>query len=173
MPGMSRLLLSLCVVTIGPVALGACGGPLGEDDPCGLGVERPELTAASARYNRDGQQISTTGGGHKLEFPHDLVIGSLTMNIKQDRDRRLVTELVEVSAFPICVPLDGSEDGSGWALLEDGEVSYSTTDQRTGMVAILALDGESLIGRFAFEAEQNAGAGSTRVEDGIFNLLPR
>jgi len=166
---MWRLVPSLCAL-----ALVACGDPLGPaDDPCGLGVERPELPAGSARYERDGRPINTTGGGYKLEFPNDIVIGAMTLNIKQDGDRRLVEELVAVSAFPICVPLDGREDGSGYALLEDGEVSYSTSDARNGVVAILALEDESLIGRFAFEAEENSGAGVARVSNGTFNLLPR
>jgi len=150
-----------------------CGPDGTRDDHCGLGLDRPELPTGSGRYVRDALTVTATGGGYRLGFPNDLVIGPITLNIKQDRDRRLVEELVRTSSFPICVPLDGNEDGSGYAFVEDGSGSFATSADHSGMLAILAKSGEALLGRFGFEAGENSGNRITRVEDGAFNLLPR
>ncbi|MBN2359089.1 MAG: hypothetical protein JXR83_06520, partial [Deltaproteobacteria bacterium] len=108
------------------IAIG-CGPDGTPEDRCGLGLERPELPVGSARYVRDGLAASVTGGGYRLGFPNDIVIGQMTLNVKHDRDRRLVEELVRTSSYPICVPLDSQDDGSGWALVEDGAGSFMTS----------------------------------------------
>lgn len=162
----------LVMALFGASVLG-CGPDGTLEDRCGLGLERPELPIGSARYVRDTLSVTATGGGYRLGFPNDIVIGPITLNIKQDRDRRLVEELVRTSSFPICVPLDGSDDGSGYAFVEDGAGSFATSAEHSGMLAILAKSDDALIGRFAFEAGENMGSRITRVEDGAFNLQPR
>ena len=162
----------LVMLVLGSVALG-CGPDGNLDDRCGLGLDRPEVPTGSARYVHDSLAVTATGGGYRLGFPYDIVIGPITLNIKQDIDRRLVEELVTTSSYPICVPLNGSEDGSGYAFVEDSSGSFATSSERTGALVILTKSGDALIGRFAFEAGENMGARITRVEDGAFNLLPR
>jgi hypothetical protein len=148
----------------------------GEDpkqDSCGLGLERPDVANGTARYFRDGSLVAATGGGYKLEFPNDIVIGDMTINIKQDIDRRTVADMIDTASFPICVPLDSNSDGSGYALAEGAGASFMTDDTHVGKMVILSLEGDAIVGRFAFVAKENGGERLTRVEDGVFHLLPR
>ncbi len=161
-----------CLV-VSLLALLASCGPADAEDPCGLGVELPSLDDGQARYTQDGQVHDLSSGGYKLGFPHDLVLASLTLNLKQDRDDQRVEDLVAADSFPICVSLDAADDGRGYALLEDGGSSFSTTVDHTGTLALLALEGDLLVGRFAFDARENSGSRVTHVEDGAFRLPPR
>ncbi|MFH1807204.1 MAG: hypothetical protein ABIJ09_00565 [Pseudomonadota bacterium] len=153
-------------------ALAACG-PASLGDPCGLGTRLPDLAAGHASYSRDGVVHQSDEGGYKLDFPHDLVMGRLTLNAKLDDEGQPVKARIESGSFPICVPLDDQGDGSGYALLEDGSVSFSTTAQHSGTLSLLALDGDLLLGRFAFDAVQNAGSTTIQITDGAFRLKPR
>lgn len=169
----SRRWLARAVSLIAALAALACEPVIDDNDPCGLGIERPDIAPGSARFLRDGVLTSTTGGGYKLDFPNDIVVGMITMNIKQDTDRRLVADLIDTNSFPICVPLDAADDGSGYAIIEDGLVSYSTSASHTGMLAILTKQDSALIGRFGFVAAENHGDRITRIEQGAFYLFPR
>jgi hypothetical protein len=150
----------------------ACG-PLPPGDACGLPGALPELGDGQIRYTRDNVPHQGDEGGYKLDFPHDLVLGSLTLNARLDDDGAAVKARVEGGDFPVCVPLDDQGDGSGYALLEDSSGSFSTTAEHTGTLSLLALEGEILVGRFALEALRNGGSATTSIVDGAFRLRPR
>jgi hypothetical protein len=60
-----------------------------------------------------------------------------------------VADLIEAAAFPICVPIGDRSETSGSAnLVGGGFVSDAT---HTGGVAILGREGDTLLGRFAFD----------------------
>ncbi len=142
-------------------------------DPCDPARAVPLVAANSARFVRDGLVHHTTGAGYALGFPHDLITGALVLNMELDDSGQSVAAQVAAQSFPICVPLDSSDDGSGHAFVEDDAVSFSTTATHTGKLAIVAQEGDELIGRFAFEAQQNSGSATTEVEAGVFRLPPR
>lgn len=155
--------------------LGGCGPGAEADDPCGLGLELPGIDVGTGRYLRDGAEVQGTGG-YRLAFPHDIVLNTMTVNMRMDGEGREVEELVAAGALrsgPICVVLDGSADGAGYVLLEDGSRSFSTSDVHTGMLALLDLDDDVLSGRFEFTVVENGGSGTSEVTAGLFRLRPR
>ena len=79
-------------------------------------------------------------------------------------------DLIEAAAFPICVPVGARSETSGAAnLVGGGFVSDAT---HTGGVALLAKDGDTLLGRFAFDLANPAGDTLT-FSDGAFRLPAR
>jgi hypothetical protein len=160
--------------TVSITLLCACGPAPDPEDPCGLGLELPELQEGEARYVRDFEPVNvTTGEGYQLSFPNDIVINSIVMNFKLDHEGRLVEDLVDTGKYPICVPLDSRDDGSGWAMVEDGGSSFGTDASHKGTLAVLAKEGSALIGRFEFDAMENNGTRVTEIDEGVFKLLPR
>jgi hypothetical protein len=142
-------------------------------DPCDPALATPTLEPGAARYFRDGLALPLIGTSYRLSFPHDIITGELVLNVRDDQLGRSVEELVAAQSFPICVILDDAGDGSGYALLEDGAVSYSTDSVNRGKLAIVGQQGDALIGRFAFDARQNGGSAVTEVRAGVFSALPR
>jgi len=142
-------------------------------DPCDAALAIPQLDPGYARYFHDDVAVFPTETTYRLSFPHDIVTGELILNVMRDEGGQLVEDLVAAGSFPICVPLDGSADGSGYAFLEDGAVSYATSATHTGRLSIVAREGQALIGRFAFDAQQNAGSVVIEVRAGVFSALPR
>lgn len=142
-------------------------------DPCDPDLGVPLVEPDSARFFRDDLVVRTTGQGYALDFPFDLITGELILNMELDDQGASVAQRLAVDDFPICVPLDDSADGSGYAFVEDTDSSFSTTAAHTGSLAIVARDGEQLIGRFSFDALQNGGSAITQVRAGVFCLPPR
>lgn len=143
-----------------------------DPDACKMSGSLPELSLGQASYRVDGQQHTETGG-YRLDFPADIVVSGLTLNIKNDSAGQAVKDRVTAGDFPICVPLDSADDGGGYALFEGSAASYSTDASHLGQLSILAQEGEALLGRFAFSAVQNGGSQVLEVSDGAFHLSPR
>lgn len=142
------------------------------DPACGMSGDVPDLVSGQATYTLDGHN-KTENGGYRLDFPADIVVGTMTINIQRTADARNVKDLVAAGTFPICVPLDSADDGAGYVLFGSGADSYSTSATQTGQLSILAKDADDLLGRFAFSASQNSGSGQLEIMDGAFRLPPR
>lgn len=142
-------------------------------DPCDPLLAAPAIEAGLTQFIRDGSPVFLAGGGYTLVFPYDLIAGELTLFFQRDVNDAFVPDLIAAGSFPICIPLDGTADGTTYAFLEDGGVSWATTDAHTGRMAIVGSSGGYLIGRFAFVAQQNAGSALTAVQAGMFNLPAR
>lgn len=142
-------------------------------DPCDPSLAAPVIEAGLTQFIRDGTPVNLAGGNYSLVFPIDVIAGELTLYCQRDVNGALVPDLIAAGSFPICIPLDGTTDGTTYAFLEDGGVSWATTDTHTGHLAIVAKQGSYLIGRFAFVAQQNSGSALTTVRAGMFNVPAR
>ena len=148
----------------------SCAPPA--EDYCGMSGQLPDLASGQASYKLNGSAKNATGSYH-LDFPTDIVVGSMTLNIDRDEQGQKVQQLIAAGSFPICVRLDASDDGAGYALVELDGASYSTSTSQGGHLSILAQDGGELFGRFAFAAQQNSGSAMINVSDGAFRLSAR
>ncbi|MEW5854955.1 MAG: hypothetical protein AB2A00_39630 [Myxococcota bacterium] len=157
--------------------MGAACGPQEEDNACGLKKALPDTPSGTLQATRDGQPYTANSGirGYRLTDRFDIVAGDVTLNIPRDKDGKRVDEAVNAGNFPVCIVLKSQQAGNppSYAFVNAGGNSYVTDDTHGGTVAILAKEGDELVGRFEFEAVQNSGSGTTKFEDGSFRLGPR
>jgi hypothetical protein len=163
---------------LAPVVLFVAGAnclPGDNDDACGLKSGKPDTPSGTLQATRDGNlYIANTGlRGYKGTDRMDIVAGDVTLYVGKDRDGKRVDEQVAAGKFPVCVLLHENTDGTGYAFVNATGSSYITDSSHTGTVAILAKEGDELLGRFEFRATRNSGGGTTTFEDGSFRLGPR
>jgi hypothetical protein len=95
---------------------------------------------------------------------------SLDMIIANDETGGIVDDLIADGAFPICVPQEARSETAGSANLVDG--GFVTDATHKGGVAILAKEGDLLVGRFGFDLI--AGDGTTLTfSEGAFRVPQR
>lgn len=149
-----------------------------ESDACGLKTAQPDIPPGSLQATRDGNPYTAScGGGGSCGWRGtdrlDIMAGDVQLYIGRDQDGQRVDEAINAGDFPICVLLNDQSDGTTYAFVMASNGSFITDSTHTGTVAILGKEGDQLIGRFEFEAKQNSGSGTTRLEDGSFRLGPR
>ncbi len=139
---------------------------------CGLSTAEPTDQDVA-----DGRGSATRSDGEPFEGPGSwsptsmsIVIETLDMIASADESGSAVSELIEAAAFPICVPIRDRSETSGSALLADG--AFASDSDHTGGVAILGRDGDTLVGRFAFELANPQGETVT-FSDGVFRVPSR
>ena len=145
-------------------------------NPCGLSTSLPDVPSGTLRVTRDGNPYVVDSGlrGYRLINDRtDIEAGELTLAIGKDDQGRNVRELVDQGTFPICILLNDQSDGTTYAQVRATGVSFGTDSSHTGTVALLAKEGDVLVGRFELEAVENGGSGTTTLEDGVFRLGPR
>ena len=154
--------------------LTSCTGT--DRNPCGLSGSLPDVPSGTLRVTRDGKAYVVDSGlrGYRLLNDRtDIEAGEITLAIGKDNEDRNVREQIDQGNFPICILLNDQSDGTTYAQVRTTGASFGTDSTRTGTVAILAKEGDVLVGRFELEATQNGGGGTTRLEDGVFRLGPR
>jgi hypothetical protein len=147
----------------------ACPGP---SEICGLPTTLPTdadvADGRGAAIRSDGVAFDEEGSWSAATL--SITMGTLDIIATNDETGSSVGELIEAAAFPICVPIRDRSETSGSAnLLGDGFVSDA---DHTGGVAILGREGDTLLGRFAFELGNPAGDSLT-FSDGAFRLPTR
>ncbi|MBI5496719.1 MAG: hypothetical protein HY904_17025 [Deltaproteobacteria bacterium] len=165
---MRRLLLPLLAVAAGCSAF--------DRNPCSITGGEPDVPSGTLQANRDGTTyVANTGlRGYRLQNDRtNIEAGDITLQIGKDKDGNNVQDLIDRNKFPICILLDDQSDGTTYAQVRAGGVSYGTDSSHTGTVALTGKAGDELLGRFELEAVQNSGSGTTRLEDGQFRLGPR
>lgn len=138
-----------------PLALFLGGCPAELDAICGVPTTAPDVPDGRGTAQQDGasfdEQASWSPGSNA-----SITIGDLDMIVAVDETGTSFDQLLEDGALPFCVPLGERSEKSGSAnLVSRGLVSDAT---HTGGVAVLAKEGDILVGRFAVDV---AGGGET------------
>lgn len=159
-------------VFLGAVVLAGCPGPVAEI--CGQSTEVPDLASGDADATRsDGAAFNSAGGSWALAPSSSLVIGTLTMIMANDEAGLVVDDLIADGTFPICVPQGARSETSGQANLSEASDSFVTDASHDGGLALLAKDGDDLIGRFGFDMVSGDGATTLTFSDGVFRVPQR
>jgi len=150
----------LCVACPAPSEI--CG------QPTTLPTDADVADGRGAATRSDGSAFDEAGSWSTATL--SITMGTLDIIATNDETGSSVAELIEAAAFPICVPMGARSETSGSAnLLGDG---FVTDADHTGGVAILGREGDTLLGRFAFELGNPAGDTLT-FSDGAFRLPTR
>jgi hypothetical protein len=167
----ARFALSLSALT----AI-ACA-PEAESESCGgLLQTLPDTPTGTLQATRDGAPYTANAGirGYRLQNEQtNIEAGDVSLYVGKDKDGNTIDQAISEESFPICIFLNDQSDGTTYAMARASGSSYLTDSTHTGTVVILGKDGDEILGRFAFEALQNSGSGTTRFEDGSFRLGPR
>lgn len=148
------------------VVLAAAGCPGAPAESCGQSTTPPtedDVARGRGKATRsDGVALDAEGSWSVAQS--DVVVGTLVMQMPVDETGATVTDLIADGAFPICVPMGERSETSGAANLLPGFVTNANT---RGGLAVLAKDGDTLFGRFAFDMQDQQG-NSLAIDDGVF-----
>lgn len=143
----------------------------GAGDVCGLSSALPEVDAGFGAATRSDGEDFNAQASWALGSNASLTVGTLDMIVAKDSTGSDFDTLLEDAAFPFCVPLGARSDTSGNATLNDSPVGVSDASH-TGGVAVLALEGDVLVGRFEVDLALNGG-GVLSLTDGVFRATQR
>lgn len=160
-----RAALAIPLVLLGATA---CDG--GVSEVCGLSTDLPEVDPGFGAAARSDGQPFNTQASWAPGANASVTIGTLDMIVAKDESGSDFDTLVEDGALPFCVPLGERSPASGNAVL--ASPSGVTNAEQTGGVAILALEGDVLVGRFVVDLALTRG-GTLSFIDGIFRARRR
>ena len=160
-------MLRFAFASVVAVSLAGCPGPV--EQICGQSTELPDVADGFGEATRSDGETFREAGTWGPAPSSTIVIGVLTMIIANDETGVVVDDLIADGAFPICVPQADRSETSGQANLVEG--GFVTDAEHTGGVAILAKEGDTLIGRFGFDLV--SGTGELSFSDGVFRVPQR
>ena len=146
------------VLLIALSLLSACG----DDSPCGVSWDG-EAPALGTMVLSDGTVLpSGTWSGSRINA------GTLTIEVRFMDDEPVLADLVAAGETPVCRSLDDQNDAVSYQF---GGSPWITDGSHEGTLAITAIDGEQIEGRFQATL-RNASDNSSKTISGAF-LLPK
>jgi hypothetical protein len=164
----ARPLLALSALS---ACVGLAGCPNELTEVCGLAPELPEVAAGRGQAELDGapfDQPASWAPGSSAS----VTIGLLDLVIPRDETGLDFDQLLEDAALPFCARLGEQSATVGKAIL-NGSPTFVSDSTHTGGVAILARDGDLLVGRFEAELVSPNGDETRTFENGVFQATRR
>jgi hypothetical protein len=166
-----RAALVVAVVVVVPAFAGGCPKSL---DCGGLSSEPPaDLADGKAKAVRSDNAAFDEDATWAPGSNASVDMGGLDLTVAKDETGTPFDDLVGDGAFPICVPLASRSDTTGVANLLASPHSFLSDATHTGNVALLQLDGDLLLGRFAVDMVSSDGAQTLSFTDGAFSARRR
>lgn len=163
---------SLRLVCLALVSVAAAAGcPAELDAVCGLSPELPAVEEGRGTATVDGADFNEAASWAPGSSA-SITIGLLDLIVPTDEFGASFDQLLEDNALPFCARLGEQSETVGKAIFNESPTFVSDAGH-SGGVAVLAREGNVLIGRFEVEVKSSAGGATKTFTEGAFRALRR